>query len=74
MWQEYLFSATGQNLRLKGYARPVLMETMREDGTLDKDAAAKLPTVEGTPQFPTDAQLEKARVTVHQGWAKAVGG
>ncbi|WP_443060001.1 ABC transporter substrate-binding protein [Streptomyces sp. NBC_00467] len=74
LWQEYLFSATGQNLRLKGYARPVLMETMREDGTLDKDAAAKLPTVEGTPQFPTDAQLEKARVTVHQGWAKAVGG
>ncbi|MFE6129318.1 ABC transporter substrate-binding protein [Streptomyces sp. NPDC056437] len=74
LWQEYLFSATGQNLRLKGYARPVLMETMREDGTLDEDAAAKLPTVEGTPQFPTDAQLEKARVTVHQGWAKAVGG
>nr|WP_307717620.1 extracellular solute-binding protein [Streptomyces sp. V4I23] len=74
LWQEYLFSATGQNLRLKGYARPVLMETMREDGTLDEDAAAKLPTVEGEPQFPTDAQLEKARVTVDRGWAKAVGG
>nr|WP_251022380.1 extracellular solute-binding protein [Streptomyces sp. ISL-10] len=74
LWQEYLFSATGQNLRLKGYARPVLMETMREDGTLDEDAAAKLPTVEGEPRFPTDAQLEKARVTVDRGWAKAVGG
>lgn len=74
LWQEYLFSATGQNLRLKGYARPVLMETMREDGTLDENAAAKLPTVEGEPQFPTDAQLEKARGTVDRGWAKAVGG
>jgi putative spermidine/putrescine transport system substrate-binding protein len=74
LWQEYLFSATGQNLRLKGYARPVLMETMREDGTLDEDAAAILPTVEGEPQFPTDAQLEKARVAVDRGWAKAVGG
>lgn len=74
LWQEYLFSAVGQNLRLKGFARPVLLETMREDGTLDEDAAAKLPTVEGEPRFPTDAQLEKARVTVDRGWAKAVGG
>ncbi|MEU2109347.1 extracellular solute-binding protein [Streptomyces sp. NPDC019507] len=74
LWQEYLFSAAGQNLRLKGYARPVLMEAMREDGTLDEAAAAKLPTVEGEPQFPTDAQLQKARVTVDRGWAKAVGG
>ncbi|MFE7773494.1 ABC transporter substrate-binding protein [Streptomyces sp. NPDC057445] len=74
LWQEYLFSAAGQNLRLKGFARPVLMETMREDGTLDEAAAAILPTVEGEPQFPTDAQLEKARVTVDRGWAKATGG
>ncbi|MFJ9800488.1 ABC transporter substrate-binding protein [Streptomyces wuyuanensis] len=74
LWQEYLFSPAGQNLRLKGYARPVLMEAMREDGTLDEAAAARLPTVEGEPRFPTDAQLEKARVTVDLGWAKAVGG
>ncbi|GGV09563.1 ABC transporter substrate-binding protein [Streptomyces filipinensis] len=74
LWQEYLFSPQGQNLRLRGYARPVLMDVMRQDGTLDKAAAARLPTVEGTPQFPTDAQLEKARKTVAQGWAQAVPG
>ncbi|MEU6773194.1 extracellular solute-binding protein [Streptomyces sp. NPDC046759] len=74
LWQEYLFSPEGQNLRLLGYARPVLMDAMRQDGTLDKAAAARLPTVEGTPQFPTDAQLEKARETVVKGWAKAVQG
>nr|WP_225839999.1 extracellular solute-binding protein [Streptomyces sp. NK08204] len=74
LWQEYLFSPEGQNLRLAGYARPVLMEVMRRDGTLDKAAAARLPTVEGTPRFPTDTQLEKARKTVTQGWAKAVHG
>ncbi|WP_234042250.1 ABC transporter substrate-binding protein [Streptomyces marianii] len=74
LWQEYLFGTTGQNLRLKGYARPVLMETMREDGTLDEAAAARLPTVEGEPRFPTDVQLQKARLTVDRGWAKAVGG
>ncbi|MGW3208947.1 ABC transporter substrate-binding protein [Streptomyces sp. NPDC001135] len=74
LWQEYLFSPQGQNLRLRGYARPVLMDVMKQDGTLDKAAAARLPTVEGTPQFPTDAQLEKARETVAQGWAKATAG
>ncbi|MFG2120269.1 ABC transporter substrate-binding protein [Streptomyces sp. NPDC048710] len=74
LWQEYLFSPEGQNLRLRAFARPVLMDAMRRDGTLDKAAAARLPTVEGTPQFPTDAQLEKARETVNQGWAKAVSG
>ncbi|MGW0883581.1 ABC transporter substrate-binding protein [Streptomyces sp. NPDC002671] len=74
LWQEYLFSPEGQNLRLAGYARPVLMDAMKQDGTLDKAAAARLPTVEGTPQFPTDAQLEKARKTVVQGWSKAVSG
>ncbi|MFF7970252.1 extracellular solute-binding protein [Streptomyces sp. NPDC007905] len=74
LWQEYLFSPEGQNLRLRAYARPVLMDAMRQDGTLDKAAAARLPTVEGTPQFPTDAQLQKARESVRQGWAKAVSG
>ncbi|KOV58226.1 ABC transporter substrate-binding protein [Streptomyces sp. MMG1121] len=74
LWQEYLFSTEGQNLRLYGYARPVLMDVMRQNGTLDKAAADRLPTVEGSPQFPTDAQLEKAQETVTQGWAKAVSG
>ncbi|MDF3293631.1 ABC transporter substrate-binding protein [Streptomyces silvisoli] len=74
LWEEYLFSPEGQNLRLRGYARPVLMAAMAKNGTLDKAAAAKLPTVEGTPEFPTDAQLEKARKAVDQGWPKAVPG
>ncbi|MFF3907598.1 ABC transporter substrate-binding protein [Streptomyces sp. NPDC001848] len=74
LWQEYLFSTEGQNLRLRGYARPVLMDVMRKDGTLDRTAAARLPTVEGTPQFPTDAQLDKARRTVERDWAAVVSG
>lgn len=74
LWQEYLFSPEGQNLRLGAYARPVLMDAMEKDGTLDKAAAEKLPTVEGTPTFPTEAQTAKARETVNRGWAKAVSG
>ena len=41
LWQEYLYSPEGQNLWLKGYARPVLMPAMETDGTLDKAAARR---------------------------------
>ncbi|MDQ0989775.1 ABC transporter substrate-binding protein [Streptomyces sp. V3I7] len=74
LWQEYLYSAEGQNLWLKGSARPVLMPAMEKDGSLDKTAAAKLPKVSGAPSFPTEAQQNKAKTVVTQGWAKAVSG
>jgi putative spermidine/putrescine transport system substrate-binding protein len=74
LWQEYLYSTEGQNLWLKGYARPALMTAMEKAGTLDKTAAAKLPQVTGTPSFPTEAQQGKAKTVIAQGWAKAVSG
>ncbi|WP_432191681.1 ABC transporter substrate-binding protein [Streptomyces sp. bgisy027] len=74
LWQEYLYSAEGQNLWLKGFARPVLMTAMDKAGTLDKTAAAKLPEVSGTPAFPTEDQQNKAKTVLGQGWAKAVSG
>ncbi len=74
LWEEYLFSPKGQNLRLVDYARPVLMDFMAKTGTLDKALASRLPTVEGTPQFPTEAQLNKALRTVRHNWPQAVGG
>lgn len=74
LWQEYLYSAEGQNLWLKGYARPALMTAMEKAGTLDKTAAAKLPEVSGTPSFPTEAQQSKAKGVIAQGWGKAVSG
>jgi putative spermidine/putrescine transport system substrate-binding protein len=74
LWEEYLYSAEGQNLWLKGYARPALMAAMDKDGTLDKTAAAKLPAVTGVPSFPTDAQQSKAKQVLAQGWGKAVAG
>ncbi|MFI6015232.1 ABC transporter substrate-binding protein [Streptomyces sp. NPDC051243] len=74
LWQEYLYSAEGQNLWLKGYARPALMASMEKAGTLDKAAAAKLPEVSGTAAFPTEAQQAKAKEVLAQGWGKAVSG
>ncbi|MFB7458761.1 MULTISPECIES: ABC transporter substrate-binding protein [unclassified Streptomyces] len=74
LWQEYLYSAEGQNLWLKGYARPALMPAMEKAGTLDRAAAAKLPEVDGTPTFPSEAQQGKAKDVLAQGWGKAVSG
>ncbi|WP_225821913.1 ABC transporter substrate-binding protein [Streptomyces naphthomycinicus] len=74
LWQEYLYSTEGQNLWLKGYARPALMTAMDTAGTLDKTAAAKLPEVTGLPAFPTEAQQSKAKTALAQGWGKAVSG
>ncbi|MCX5418326.1 ABC transporter substrate-binding protein [Streptomyces sp. NBC_00078] len=74
LWQEYLYSTEGQNLWLKGYARPALMTAMEKAGTLDKRAAAKLPKVSGTPSFPTEAQQDKAKTVIAEGWGKAVSG
>ncbi|MFE5909380.1 ABC transporter substrate-binding protein [Streptomyces wedmorensis] len=75
LWQEYLAGTEGQNLRLSGYARPVLMDVMAKDGTLDQNKASRLPTVEGAaPAFPTDPQLNTALRVVRDNWTKAVGG
>ncbi|MDQ0312884.1 putative spermidine/putrescine transport system substrate-binding protein [Kitasatospora herbaricolor] len=72
LWEEYLAGPEGQNLRLVDFARPVLMDAMAKNGTLDTALADRLPTVEGTPAFPTEAQLAKAHETVRTNWPTAV--
>jgi putative spermidine/putrescine transport system substrate-binding protein len=72
LWEEYLFSAEGQNGFLKGYARPAEMTSMATAKTIDAALAAKLPTVTSTPTFPTDAQTTKAKTTLTQNWSSAV--
>ncbi|MEU0097737.1 extracellular solute-binding protein [Streptomyces sp. NPDC006267] len=72
LWMEYLYSAEGQNLWLKGYARPVLLPAMTEDGTADKTFVAKLPEVTGTPAFPSSDDLDRANATLAENWDKAV--
>ncbi|MEV4012659.1 ABC transporter substrate-binding protein [Nonomuraea angiospora] len=74
LWQEYLYSAEGQNLFLKGFARPVLLPSMTSDGTVDKALAEKLPSVEGTPTFPTSQQVDAAKAKLAGGWDAAISG
>jgi putative spermidine/putrescine transport system substrate-binding protein len=73
LWEEYLYSVEGQNGWLKGYARPAEFTTMQSKNTVDATLAAKLPTVAGTPAFPTDAQTTAQKTTLTQIWASTVG-
>src|SRR5229473_1840294 len=61
LWEEYLYSDTGQNDWLRGKARPVRMAAMIKAGTIDKTAAAALPAVNGKPIFLSDAQASAAK-------------
>jgi putative spermidine/putrescine transport system substrate-binding protein len=72
LWEEYLYSNEGQNQWLKGGARPVRQAAMDKAGTIDKTAAAALPPVSGTPQFPTQDQQTAAGTYVAAHWSAAV--
>jgi putative spermidine/putrescine transport system substrate-binding protein len=70
LWEEYLYSVTGQNLWLQGAARPIEMSALISAGTIDKTAQAALPTVpgSGTLLLPTSAQTTTAGTVVAQQW------
>ncbi|MCZ4559021.1 putative spermidine/putrescine transport system substrate-binding protein [Rhodococcus sp. OK611] len=73
LWQEFLYSPEGQNLWLKGYARPVLMPAMEKAGTLDATLAARLPEVDAdAPVFPAEEQSTKAKDVVSRGWGSVL--
>ncbi len=71
LWEEYLYSNDGQNLWLKGGARPVRQAAMEKSGKIDATAAAALPKITGTPQFPTQDQQTKAGDYVGAHWSQA---
>ena len=72
LWEEYLYSDEGQNLWLKGLARPVRMAAMQSKGTVDQAAAAALPPVTGTPVFLSADQATAAKNYLASHWAQAI--
>jgi putative spermidine/putrescine transport system substrate-binding protein len=75
LWEEYLYSTTGQNLWLQGSARPIELPTLTSAGTVDKTALNALPTAPSTTlTFPSNAQYTKAENLVAQDWSKEVLG
>ncbi|GLW97717.1 ABC transporter substrate-binding protein [Microtetraspora sp. NBRC 16547] len=73
LWQEFLLSDDGQNLFLRGYARPVRMEAMQMRDTIDRDAARKLPKAVGTPVMLTIPEQDAAKSYLQQHWARQIG-
>jgi putative spermidine/putrescine transport system substrate-binding protein len=75
LWEEYLYSTTGQNLWLQGSARPIELATLVRSGTANKAALAALPKgPAGAITFPSVAQTTAAENLVSQDWASAIGG
>ena len=73
LWQEFLYSDEGQNLWLKGGARPVRAEAMAEEGTIDQELYDALPEVSGDPVIPSIEQTETAAAYLSDNWAKVIG-
>jgi putative spermidine/putrescine transport system substrate-binding protein len=72
LWEEFLYSADGQNLFLQGGARPVLADEMKSAGTLDEAAFGKLPPVNGTPVLLSEDQNTTAADYLAKNWASAI--
>jgi putative spermidine/putrescine transport system substrate-binding protein len=72
LWQEFLYSDEGQNLFLKGLARPVRAESMEKAGTVDKALLDALPKVEGSPVIATDEQSKKNADYLGANWSKVI--
>ena len=69
LWLEYLYSATGQNLWLKGLSRPVELQAMIKNKTVNKTYLKALPPVSKPAQYPSLAQVTAAEAAVAQQWA-----
>jgi putative spermidine/putrescine transport system substrate-binding protein len=74
LWEEYLYSAEGQNGFLDGFARPIELQALITAGTVDKTANAALPPAPaGELQLPTIAQQNTAKTLVTQQWPTVKG-
>jgi putative spermidine/putrescine transport system substrate-binding protein len=73
LWEEYLYSTTGQNLWLEGGARPVELPTMISNGTVNKAAEKALPPAPSAVTLPTVSELTTAGNVVAQQWSSVSG-
>ena len=74
LWEEYLYSTTGQNLWLEGKARPIELNTLISDKTVNEMAYKALPPAPAaTLTFPSIAQQNAAETIVSQQWPSVSG-
>jgi putative spermidine/putrescine transport system substrate-binding protein len=73
LWEEFVYSDQGQNIWLKGGARPVRADAMQKAGTIDGQAFGALPKVDGTPVFLSQQQTDAAKAALAASWPKVMG-
>ncbi len=76
LWQEFLYSAEGQNIWLRGFSHPARFQDLEEKGELDEAALAELPPAQSYEdvQFPNAEQTEAAKALVAEQWGPKVAG
>lgn len=67
-WAEYLYSPAGHNTWLKGFARPVLMDQMITDGTVDQAALGALAAVTESAVSLSQDQLAAGQEYLTANW------
>ena len=74
LWEEYLYSTTGQNLWLEGEARPIELSALVAAGTVNQAAYKALPPApSGSVTFPSQTQQATAENVVAQQWSSVIG-
>jgi putative spermidine/putrescine transport system substrate-binding protein len=74
LWEEYLYSTTGQNLWLEGAARPIELPYLVAHHLANTKALSALPPAPpGVTKFPTQAQLSAAKAVVAKYWPIEIG-
>jgi putative spermidine/putrescine transport system substrate-binding protein len=70
LWEEFLYSSKGQNIWLKGGARPVELAAMTAAGTANKKALKALPKVTNLSKavIPNTAQSNAAAAYLASNW------
>jgi putative spermidine/putrescine transport system substrate-binding protein len=70
LWEEFLYSVKGQNIWLKGGARPVTLAAMVAAGTANKAALKALPKVTNLSKavIPNTSQSNAAAAYLAQNW------
>ena len=73
LWEEYLYTADAQNEWFKGGANPVLLDSMKEDGTVDQDTLKTAITIEGDPGTYTNDDYTRITEWLQNNWDKTIG-
>ncbi|HLK00123.1 MAG TPA: ABC transporter substrate-binding protein [Streptosporangiaceae bacterium] len=73
LWEEFLYSAQGQNLFLQGEARPIELAAMDSAGSSDKTAEAALPQAPSSASIATVPQITAAKAILTQQWPSVTG-